>query len=169
MPKSPVCQVSTNAKVLMGKVRQFDVTFRYFSASSHLAISSWTTADSDALAPCGHCDNCTCLPEDVDHKDVTIEAWQIVKICDSVHRSGQRFTVSQLADFVRGGSSVDANTSIGGGKKGKEELAEMDLDAISGGKVTMNKDVSPSNQLSRFDDPSLVEINSTSRRSWCNF
>ena len=104
-------------------------------------MASWTTDDTDALARCGHCDNCTRPPETVDQKDVTVEAWQILKIVAAVERQGGRLTLNGLSDLARGagGGAFDA----GGKGKGKaKEKTTLDLDEVAGGKITFSKDVS---------------------------
>jgi ATP-dependent DNA helicase Q1 len=116
---------------------------RYFSASSQLSMSSWTTDDSDALARCGHCDNCTRAPEILDHRDMTTEAWQILKIVEAVKRSGGCLTLTQLAELARGaGGGAYEVTSRRGGRRGNERSKEkLDLDAVAGGNVDLSKEV----------------------------
>lgn len=116
---------------------------RYFSMSADLSMASWTTEDTDALARCGHCDNCTRAPETVDRKDMTVEAWQILKIADAVQRHGGRLTLNGLGDLVRGSGGGAFDVAGGGrGAKGKvKEKVAIDLDDIAGGKVCLSKDV----------------------------
>lgn len=116
---------------------------RYFSASSSLSMSAWGTAESNATARCGHCDNCTRPPETLDQRDVTLAAWQIVKVVASMEREGGRVTVGMLTDLVRGVGG-GAYGVRGGGKRGKgkaKEKVDLDLEDIAGGKVTLGKDV----------------------------
>jgi hypothetical protein len=104
-------------------------------------MASWTTDDTDALARCGHCDNCTRPPETVDRKDVTVEAWQILKIVAAVQRQGGRLTLNRLSDLARGagGGAFEA----GGQGKGKGQgKITLDLDEVAGGKIGFSKDVS---------------------------
>jgi ATP-dependent DNA helicase Q1 len=110
-------------------------------------MSSWTTDDTDALASCGHCDNCTRPPELVDHREVTLEAWQILKVASVAEKEGGRLTMSMLADLVRGnrGGSIEIDRGKGKGKRnaggsGKEKV-DLDLDALVGGKIRLSKDV----------------------------
>jgi ATP-dependent DNA helicase Q1 len=118
---------------------------RYFSHSSQLSMSSWTTEDSNALAPCGHCDNCTRPEDSFERKDVTFEAWQILKVADAVQASGGQMTLSMLADLVRGNGG--GNYAVGGGgRKGKgksreKEKLSIDLSVVCGGEVGLKKDV----------------------------
>ena len=114
-------------------------SIRYFSVSSDLSMSSWTTDETDALARCGHCDNCTRPPGSVDHRDVTVEAWQILKILEYVQKHGGRLTLKGLSDVARGAN--------GGGFEGKHgrkktEKQNIDLDNVAGGKINLSKDVS---------------------------
>lgn len=111
-------------------------------------MASWATADSDALAPCGHCDNCTRAADSFERRDVTFEAWQVLKVADYVHHTGGQLTLTMLADLARGigGGSYGVG---GGGRKGKgksreKEKVDIDLDVICGGKVNLKKDVGAS-------------------------
>ena len=113
---------------------------RYFSVSSHVAVSSWSTNDKAALEPCGHCDNCTRPPEHVDHKDVTLEAWQLLKVAHEVCGQGGNIPLTKLVDLVRGKGG--GSFTGGGGRRGKtKEVTSLDLDALAGGKVGLSKDV----------------------------
>ncbi|KIJ27343.1 hypothetical protein M422DRAFT_37824 [Sphaerobolus stellatus SS14] len=114
----------------------------YFSASSSLSLSSWTSSTAGALTRCGHCDNCTRDPETLDKRDVTLESWQILKIMHEIESQGGRVTLGMLADLIRGAGGGSFAVS-GGGRKGKgksKEKADLDLDAIAGGKVALSKD-----------------------------
>ncbi|KAF8520930.1 ATP-dependent DNA helicase [Hysterangium stoloniferum] len=114
----------------------------YFSASSSLSLSSWTSSTVGALTPCGHCDNCTRSAETVDHKDATLESWQILKIMQEIEHQGGRVTLGMMADLIRGAGGGSFGVA-GSGRKGKgkaKEKAELDLDVIAGGKVSLNKD-----------------------------
>lgn len=117
---------------------------RYFSTSSSLSISSWATEESNALDRCGHCDNCTRPPESIERKDVTVEAWQILKVAGAVENDGGRVTLGMLGDLVRGAGGGAYGVAAGGrkGKGNAKEKIGLDLDAIAGGKVTLPKDVS---------------------------
>jgi ATP-dependent DNA helicase Q1 len=88
---------------------------------------------------CGHCDNCTRAPETIEHKDVTIEAWQILKILEAVDAQGGRQTIAGLSDLARGlgGGSFEAS----GKRKKSKEKVQLDYDAVAGGKVGLSKDV----------------------------
>jgi ATP-dependent DNA helicase Q1 len=115
---------------------------RYFSASSDLSVASWTTDESNAMDRCGHCDNCTRPPDNVEHKDATVEAWQLLKILEAVEGGGGRLTIAGLSDLARGLGGGSFETG-GGGKrrKGKEKM-QIDYDSVAGGKVGLSKDVS---------------------------
>ncbi|KAJ6519666.1 ATP-dependent DNA helicase [Mycena sanguinolenta] len=117
---------------------------KYFSHSSQLAMSSWATEDSDALAPCGHCDNCTRAADDFVRRDVTFEAWQVLKVADAAQHAGGQLTLTMLADLARGNGGGSYAVG-GGGRRGKgkgreKEKADMDLDVVCGGKVNLKKD-----------------------------
>ncbi|KAG8216338.1 ATP-dependent DNA helicase [Butyriboletus roseoflavus] len=111
---------------------------KYFSASSDLSMASWTTEESSAMDKCGHCDNCTRPVETVLYKDVTLEAWQTLKIVQAVDSDGGRQTIAGLSDLARGaaGGSFEA---AGKRKKSKEKV-QLDYNAVAGGKVVLTKD-----------------------------
>ena len=113
---------------------------RYFSHSSQLSISSWTTEDAGALDPCGHCDNCTRSPDSIERKDVTLATWQILKIIDAVRKSGGKLTMVMLANLARGLQGGSYEVSQGGKNRSKEKV-NLDLEAIAGGAVDMNRTV----------------------------
>ncbi|GLB39373.1 putative ATP-dependent DNA helicase [Lyophyllum shimeji] len=117
---------------------------KYFSHSSQLAMSAWTTGESDALSRCGHCDNCTRPAEQIDRRDVTFQAWQLVKITEALNQDGANITLNSLAALARGkaGGAYEASRG-GGGKKGKGKTKEkqmLDLNAVAGGEVDLTKD-----------------------------
>ncbi|KAF9447006.1 ATP-dependent DNA helicase [Macrolepiota fuliginosa MF-IS2] len=116
---------------------------KYFSHSSNLSISSWTTEDQDALERCGHCDNCSRAPDSVEHKDVTIHSWQLLKIAQYVQSTGGNATVNMLAGLARSASGGAFEVPAGGGGRGKKkekEKVSLDLDDIAGGVVDLPKD-----------------------------
>ena len=119
--------------------------YRYFSHSSQLSMSSWTTGDSDALTRCGHCDNCTRPAADTDRKDVTVEAWQLLQIVAAVQQDGGNLTLNMLARLARGkGGGVYEVSHGGGGKKSKgksKEKMTLDLDEVAGGAVALKSNV----------------------------
>lgn len=102
-------------------------------------MASWTTEESSAMDKCGHCDNCTRPVGTVFHKDVTLEAWQTLKIVQAVDTEGGRQTINGFSDLVRGaaGGSFEA----GGKRKKRNEKVRLDYDAIAGGAVVLPKDV----------------------------
>lgn len=102
-------------------------------------MASWTTEESSAMDKCGHCDNCTRPVETVLYRDVTLEAWQTLKIVQAVDTEGGRQTVAGLSDLVRGaaGGSFEA----GGKRKKSKEKVHLDYNAVAGGKVVLSKDV----------------------------
>ncbi|KAJ7706323.1 P-loop containing nucleoside triphosphate hydrolase protein [Mycena rosella] len=117
---------------------------KYFSHSSQVSMSAWTTEDSNALAPCGHCDNCTRAPESFERRDATFEAWQILKVADAVQHTGGQLTLTMLADLARGNGGGSYGVG-GGGRKGKgksreKEKVDIDLKVLCGGKVDLKKD-----------------------------
>jgi hypothetical protein len=141
---------------------------RYFSVSSHVAVSSWSTNDKAALEPCGHCDNCTRPPEEVEHRDVTVEAWQLLKVANAVCIPGGNIPLTKLVDLARGRGGGSFTTSTGGGKRAKtKSVIALDLDAVASGKVCLGKDVRLILMVPSFciDD----KVSSRKRKhSWCN-
>ncbi|KAF5380149.1 hypothetical protein D9615_006207 [Tricholomella constricta] len=117
---------------------------KYFSYSSQLAMSSWTTDDSDVLSPCGHCDNCKRDPEEVDLKDVTHQAWQLIKITEALNQDGANVTLNSLVALARGNAGGAYEVKRGGkGNRGKgktKETQKLDLEAVAGGEVDLTKD-----------------------------
>ncbi|KAH7912757.1 P-loop containing nucleoside triphosphate hydrolase protein [Hygrophoropsis aurantiaca] len=113
---------------------------KYFSASSDLAMNSWTTEEANAMDRCNHCDNCTRPPESIANKDVTLEAWQILKTLAAVESRGGRVTINGIGDLARGlgGGKFDAN--VGGKRKKAKESVQLDCEAVAGGKLQLSKD-----------------------------
>lgn len=123
-------------------------------------MSSWTTDDSDALTRCGHCDNCKRPPEEIDRRNVALEALQLLQIVSAVERDGGSLTLNNLATLARGnkGGSYEA-TQGGRGRKGKgktKEKVNLDLEEVAGGKVNISKDVSHILCVSTLTDLLLV-------------
>ncbi|KAB5593590.1 hypothetical protein CTheo_2979 [Ceratobasidium theobromae] len=121
----------------------------YFSASSSLSISSWTTEADGKLEPCGHCDNCTRPPETVCTQDATLDAWIILSVAQTIDSQGGRVTIGMLADLVRGvGAKAFQVPSTGSGGKNRQrksvsgEKVGLDLDAVAGGKSTLCREAS---------------------------
>ncbi|KAJ7487448.1 ATP-dependent DNA helicase [Mycena galericulata] len=117
---------------------------KYFSHSSQVSMSSWTTEDSNALAACGHCDNCTRPAGSFTRRDVTLAAWQVLKVADAVQAAGGQLTLTMLADLARGNGGGSYGVG-GGGRKGRgksreKEKADLDLERLCGGKVDLKKD-----------------------------
>ncbi|CAE6430368.1 unnamed protein product [Rhizoctonia solani] len=117
----------------------------YFSASSSLSLSSWTTEAGGKLTPCGHCDNCTRPPESVAQKDVTLDAWIILRVAQTIDSEGGRVTIGMLADLVRGVGGKAFQVPANGGGKGRRRKSQgekvgLDLEGIAGGKASLSKD-----------------------------
>ena len=143
MSEDPICQVCGRYFSSRRRFLKFDDCFfftRYFSHSSNMSISSWSTEDQDVLERCGHCDNCTRPPETIESKDVSLYSWQLLQIANYIHNSGGKATVNMLAGLARnvGGGAFDVSH---GKRKGKEKVALV-LDDIVGGMVDLSRDVS---------------------------
>lgn len=89
---------------------------------------------------CGHCDNCSRDEDSIERRDVTLPAWQLLKILQAVRQQGGRLTLSKLATLARGGAKGMYETFKG--KKRETENLKIDLDTVSGGPVNMSKTVS---------------------------
>lgn len=121
-----------------------NILSRYFSASSSLDISAWST-DGSALSRCGHCDNCTRDPDSIERKDVTLETWKVLKVSQTISAEGGRTTLGMLADLIRGagGGAFDVSSGSRGKSKGQgKQKSQLDLDSVCHGKVDLRKDVS---------------------------
>nr|XP_018265542.1 ATP-dependent DNA helicase [Kwoniella dejecticola CBS 10117]OBR87700.1 ATP-dependent DNA helicase [Kwoniella dejecticola CBS 10117] len=122
---------------------------RYFSASAHLSASAWDAPDtlsssSGTTSKCGICDNCTREPDSIVTKDVSVEAWRILKVAQYVQSEHGRVTLANLSDLVRGlGGGTFSVVGGGEGRKGKRkangEKEKVDLDSV-GGKILLGKD-----------------------------
>lgn len=141
MPKNSVRSVGALGYFFDPKELIF--VLRYFSASSSLAVSAWSTDGSNNLTRCGHCDNCKRSPDSIERKDVTLESWKIIKAAQFIASEGGRATMGMLADLVRG--SGGGAFAVGGSGKGRSKASDktrLDMDDIAGGKVEMAKEVS---------------------------
>uniref|UniRef100_D8QE93 ATP-dependent DNA helicase n=1 Tax=Schizophyllum commune (strain H4-8 / FGSC 9210) TaxID=578458 RepID=D8QE93_SCHCM len=113
---------------------------RYFSHSAQVSESSWSTEEADVNDPCGSCDNCTRDPETYEEKDVTEQAWQVLRIAEEVKDRGVSITIKKLAEIARGlgGGTVSSGTKR---KKGKSSGPEtIDIEDVAGGKVNMKQE-----------------------------
>ncbi|KAG5651809.1 hypothetical protein H0H81_007332 [Sphagnurus paluster] len=116
----------------------------------YFAHSAWSESDADK---CGHCDNCTREPGSIDHRDISLEAWQITNIVQALDsKQNQSRTLKGLVDLI---------ISIRKGKM-KENL-EIDPESIAGGPVNLTKAIVPSKQkgnMAQFEDFELGVMDS---------
>lgn len=121
---------------------------KYFSTSANLSANAWDTAatltsssTAGSLTTCGICDNCTRDESAVVTKDVTLDAWRIVKILQAVDREDGRVTVGAAADLVRGLGG--GHFPVVQGRKSKVMgKTTLDFATVAGAKVGLSKDVS---------------------------
>lgn len=79
------------------------------------------------------------------NEDVTVEAWQLLKVVEAASGEGGRLTVGMLADLSRGlGGGAFNVVSKGKGKARAATKAAFDLDEVAGGKLTLSKEASES-------------------------
>ncbi|KAA1478699.1 ATP-dependent DNA helicase [Dentipellis sp. KUC8613] len=103
---------------------------RYFSEPAHPTTAAWTdNLDGGALTPCGHCDNCTREDDALETRDVTLEAWRILRALRELQRRKRRCTVAQLCECVRGvgDSGCKVELDVLGGKV---ELSASDTEHL---------------------------------------
>jgi len=110
-------------------------------------VSSWSTAETDALDRCGHCDNCKRSDDSVERRDTTLAAWQLLKILQAVRQQGGKLTLGKLAALARGGGKGAYDVASIKGKRRETETLRLDLDPVSGGPVAMGKSVNISKFL----------------------
>ncbi|SCV70022.1 BQ2448_1416 [Microbotryum intermedium] len=95
----------------------------------------------DADRPCGNCDNCLRDPSTVESVDVSLEAYRALRIMSAADAASGTLTLTQACDLVRGlgkgAITTTSNDSRGKVNKGK---ANIDVDSVAGGKVSLNKD-----------------------------
>jgi ATP-dependent DNA helicase Q1 len=125
----------------MSFVYTFSLTLskQYFATSASQVLREGTDSQNAPPQSCGHCDNCVRVPDDLETLDVTTDVWRSLKVVMEVSRSIGRVTLSGLADLVRGlGGGTFA--LVGKGQSAADR-GRMDLEAVCGGKVTLNKEV----------------------------
>lgn len=118
-------------------------------------MNAWDHADSlsqdtpGVVSVCRHCDNCVRDPATIITKDVTLEAWRVLRTVRAVEQAGGKTTLAALADLVRGlgGGSF---TLASQGKKGPKDPEKMTLDLteVAEGKVQLSGPVRPYNGTS---------------------
>ena len=52
------------------------------------------------MTPCGHCDNCTRPDDLVEHREVTREAWKILKRLEQETEKSEAMTLDKLCNLV---------------------------------------------------------------------
>lgn len=110
---------------------------QYFAASS---------VEKDAIQDterCDNCDNCSRADDSTELLDVTLDSWKILKTMEDVSQQGGRLTIAGLSDLARGlGGGTFAVSSGGGKARNRNAEGHVDLDAICGGKSSLNGNVS---------------------------
>ncbi|KAI0052061.1 ATP-dependent DNA helicase [Auriscalpium vulgare] len=93
---------------------------KHFSTQSNLALSAWS---AEPLVRCSHCDNCMRAPGAVEERDITAEAWRVLRISQALKRADENVTAQKLSDCARG---------VGA------EVKKLDI-AVAGCKVSLSK------------------------------
>ncbi|KAF5309315.1 hypothetical protein D9611_014398 [Ephemerocybe angulata] len=112
----------------------------YFQHSWQLSINSWTTQESSALDRCGHCDNCLRDPESIIKRDVTLAAWQILRIVAEIGKVQGTLTLASLAKLARGKGGSKVDVAKGKGRAKTKESVGVDLDRVCGGPVELSNE-----------------------------
>ncbi|KAF9066900.1 P-loop containing nucleoside triphosphate hydrolase protein [Rhodocollybia butyracea] len=75
-------------------------------------------------------------------KDVTLEAWQLLRIIEKAQKTGGNVTLAKVAELARSsGKAIGGTARKGKGKHGgAKEQVTVDLDAVCGGKVNLKKE-----------------------------
>ena len=135
-----MCRFNSLVSSLSSRVHLFrGFRLRYFSHSSQVSVNSWSTVETGALDPCGHCDNCKRAADSFEKRDVTLATWQLLKILQAVVQQGGRLTLGKLAALARGGAKGEYDVSTKKGRKTETETFRVDLDAVAGGPVEMSR------------------------------
>ncbi|KAF8638726.1 hypothetical protein AX16_010449 [Volvariella volvacea WC 439] len=109
---------------------------RHFSTSSDLSLTAWAADAEEALAPCGHCDNCKRAEQDVETVDVTLDAWKVLKVSSYVRDERGQLTLRQLATLVKGNAKGEFDIS----NRNKKSKGRVDLQDLVGGPVAVAKE-----------------------------
>ncbi|KAL1674623.1 P-loop containing nucleoside triphosphate hydrolase protein [Schizophyllum commune] len=114
---------------------------RYFSHSAQLSESAWSTDTTSVHDPCTTCDNCTRDPATYAEHDVTLPAWQILRVAEEIKDRGVSITIKKLAEIARGlgGGTVSSGTKRKKGK-GASGPETIDIEDVAGGKVDMKQE-----------------------------
>lgn len=128
----------------------------YFSVSAQLSVEEWTTEETAALDPCGHCDNCTRAPGSVKRVDLRLPAWQTLRAAEDIKRCGARLTLRQLGELVRGLGRGKVNVSGTRHKRTKGSIT-IAMDELAGGKVQLSREVRTA-QMTSLGPPVLMVL-----------
>ncbi|KAI0052062.1 ATP-dependent DNA helicase [Auriscalpium vulgare] len=93
--------------------------------AKHFALSAWS---ADELARCGHCDNCTRAPGAVEERDITVDAWRVLRISQALKRADENVTAQKLSDCARGVGAEVKKPEMAA--VGKVSLSKQDTEAL---------------------------------------
>jgi len=113
--------------------------YSYFSHSSQVSKSAWSTEDVDVNKGCGHCDNCERDPNSLEERDLTVESWRILTILKHITATGKRVTLIQLAEQA---SRKKAGPQANGSGKDKLDVAKVAGDLVGLSKRVCNLQLS---------------------------
>ena len=80
--------------------------------ASALDTQFWSTHDTDGGKRCGHCNNCLRPPESIEKQDVTLAAWQLLKLVDNTKQNGALLTFAELVKVARGNKNQKVVNSM---------------------------------------------------------
>ena len=114
----------------------------YTADEKRLMLGILRASAASVHDPCTTCDNCTRDPATYAEHDVTLPAWQILRVAEEIKDRGVSITIKKLAEIARGlgGGTVSSGTKR---KKGRSASGPetIDIEDVAGGKVDMKQEV----------------------------
>ena len=107
---------------------------------SHAQASTAAFSESTDQSCDGICDNCSRVAT-VEERDVTAEAWKVLKILTEVSRQRGRVTLTQAVDLVRGLGSGSFGLEVSSSVEKSAAKGRINYEAVCEGKVALSKPV----------------------------